>query len=71
MLSLAVGLLPPAIQRMCEAHPGMSVRLHEFPHRELLEDALDAGVADVAIGPMPAAGPRSARRSSSATSRSS
>jgi DNA-binding transcriptional LysR family regulator len=53
VLSLAVGLLPLAIQRMCEAHPGMSVRLHEFPHRELLENAVDAGVADVAIGPMP------------------
>ena len=51
VLSLAVGLLPPAIQRMCESHPGMSVRLHEFPHRDVLEDALDAGVADVAIGP--------------------
>ena len=35
VLSLAVGLLPPAIQRMCEAHPGMSVRLHEFHHREV------------------------------------
>jgi len=56
VLSLAVGLLPPAIQRMCEAHPGMSVRLHEFHHREVLEDALDAGVADVAIGPEPAPG---------------
>jgi DNA-binding transcriptional LysR family regulator len=53
VLSLAVGLLPQAIQRMVEAHPGMSVRLHEFPHRDLLEDALDAGVADVAVGPMP------------------
>jgi DNA-binding transcriptional LysR family regulator len=56
VLSLAVGLLPAAIQRMCEAHPGMSVRLHEFPHREVLEDALDAGVADIAIGPMPQPG---------------
>jgi len=56
VLSLAVGLLPPAIQRMCEAHPGMSVRLHEFHHRDVLEDALDAGVADVAIGPEPGPG---------------
>ena len=56
VLSLAVGLLPPAIQRIAEAHPGMSVRLHEFPHREVLEDALDAGLADVAVGPMPRPG---------------
>ena len=53
MLSLAVGLLPPAIQRMCDAHPGISVQLHEFSHRDLLEDAVDAGVGDVAVGPMP------------------
>ena len=56
MLSLAVGLLPPAIQRMVEAHPGMSVRLHEFSHRDLLEDAFDGGLADVAVGPMPPPG---------------
>jgi DNA-binding transcriptional LysR family regulator len=56
VLSLAVGLLPPAIQRMVEAHPGMSVRLHEFGHRELLEDAFESGLADVAVGPMPAPG---------------
>jgi DNA-binding transcriptional LysR family regulator len=53
VFSLAVGLLPPAIQRMCDAHPGISVQLHEFSHRDLLEDALDAGVGDVAVGPMP------------------
>ncbi len=53
VLSLAVGLLPPAIQRMCDAHPGISVQLHEFAHRDLLEDAVDAGVGDVAVGPMP------------------
>jgi DNA-binding transcriptional LysR family regulator len=56
VLSLAVGLLPPAIQRMVDAHPGMSVRLHEFAHRELLEDAFDGGLADVAVGPMPQPG---------------
>jgi DNA-binding transcriptional LysR family regulator len=53
VLSLAVGLLPQAIQRMCEAHPGMSVRMHEYSHRDLLEDAVGAGIADVAVGPMP------------------
>lgn len=56
VLSLAVGLLPPAIQRMCDAHPGMSVRLHEYAHRDGLVDALDAGVADIAVGPMPQPG---------------
>ena len=38
---------------MCDAHPGISVQLHEFSHRDLLEDAIDAGVGDVAVGPMP------------------
>jgi DNA-binding transcriptional LysR family regulator len=56
VLSLAVGLLPAAIQRLVEAHPGMSVRLHEFAHRELLEDAFEGGIADVAVGPMPEPG---------------
>jgi DNA-binding transcriptional LysR family regulator len=56
VLSLAVGLLPAAIQRMCDAHPGMSVRLHEYAHRDGLSDALDAGVADIAVGPMPQPG---------------
>ena len=56
VLSLAVGLLPSAIQRMCDAHPGMSVRLHEFAHRDALADAIDAGVGDLAVGPMPPPG---------------
>jgi DNA-binding transcriptional LysR family regulator len=55
VMSLAVGLLPDAIQRMCEDHPGMAVRLHEFSHRDLLVAALDAGVGDVAVGPTPPA----------------
>ena len=55
VLSLAVGLLPDAIQRLCEAHPGIAVRLHEFAHRELLQAAIDGGVGDIAIGPTPEA----------------
>jgi DNA-binding transcriptional LysR family regulator len=53
VLSLAVGLLPQAIRRLSDTYPGMSVRLHEFSHRELLEDAVEAGVADIAVGPVP------------------
>ena len=71
VLSLAVGLLPAAIQRMCEAHPGISVQLHEFPHREVARGRARCrrrrrrGRARAAV---PGG---SARRSSSATSRSS
>ena len=31
----------------------MSIRLHEFRHRTLLEDAVEQGVADFAVGPQP------------------
>jgi DNA-binding transcriptional LysR family regulator len=31
----------------------VSIRLHEFRHRTLLEDAVEQGVADFAIGPRP------------------
>ena len=32
-----------------------SIRLHEFRHRTLLEDAVEHGVADFAVGPLPLA----------------
>jgi len=53
VMSLAVGLLPGVIQRLAERHPGVAVRLHEFSHRDLLVAALEAGVGDVAVGPVP------------------
>lgn len=53
VFSLAVGLLPQAIQRLRHAHPGIAIRLFEYRHRELLMDAVVGGVADVGIGPLP------------------
>ena len=53
VLSMAVGLLPRYIRMWHERHPGVGIRLHEFRHRALLEDAVEQGVADFAIGPLP------------------
>ena len=51
--SIAVGILPRSITRLRAAHPGVSVRLHEFGHRATLEERVRSGLADVAIGPCP------------------
>src|SRR5207248_9737063 len=53
VLSLAVGYLPQHIGVWHQRHPNISIRLHEFRHRTLLEDAVEQGVADFAIGPRP------------------
>ena len=53
VLSMAVGVLPRHIGVWHELHPNVSIRLHEFRHRRLLEDAVEQGVADFAIGPHP------------------
>src|SRR6266550_1957026 len=53
VLSMAVGLLPRYIRMWHERYPRVGIRLHEFRHRSLLEDAVEQGVADFAIGPLP------------------
>src|SRR5438094_1857318 len=53
VLSMAVGLLPRYIRLWRERHPDVGVRLHEFRHRSLPEEAVEQGVADFAIGPLP------------------
>jgi DNA-binding transcriptional LysR family regulator len=53
VLSMAVGLLPPWISAWQSRHPRIAIRLHEFVHRRLLEDAIEHGVADLAVGPVP------------------
>jgi len=53
VLSVAVGILPPAIAAWRHTFPGVSVGLQEFRHRVLLEAALTNGQADLAIGPRP------------------
>lgn len=53
VLSMAVGLMPGYIRTWHERHPNVAIRLHEFRHRALLEDAVEQGIADFAIGPLP------------------
>lgn len=53
VLSLAVGLLPAAIERLKRAYPGIAVRLHEYLHRDALVRAVDDGIGDIAVGPVP------------------
>jgi DNA-binding transcriptional LysR family regulator len=53
VLSMAVGVLPRHIGVWHERHPNVAIRLHEFRHRNLLEDAVEQGIADFAIGPQP------------------
>jgi DNA-binding transcriptional LysR family regulator len=48
-----VGLLPRYIRLWTERYPDVGIRLHEYRHRSLLEDAVQQGVADFAIGPLP------------------
>src|SRR3977135_2488935 len=53
VLSMAVGLLPRYIRVGRDRSPAVGIRLHEFRHRSLLEDAVEQGVVDFAIGPLP------------------
>jgi DNA-binding transcriptional LysR family regulator len=53
VLSMAVGLLPRYIRLWHQRHPDVGIRLQEFRHRSMLEDAVEQGVADFAIGPLP------------------
>src|SRR3954468_15691741 len=53
VLSMAVGLLPQYVRLWREHYPDVGIRLQEFRHRSLLEEAVEQGVADFAIGPLP------------------
>jgi DNA-binding transcriptional LysR family regulator len=53
VLSMAVGLLPRYIRLWLQRYPDVGIRLQEFRHRSLLEDAFEQGIADFAIGPLP------------------
>lgn len=53
VLSLAVGLLPPVLADWSTTWPGITMTLHEFSHRRLLENQLLRGLADVGVGPRP------------------
>ena len=70
VLSLAVGLLPTAIERLYLAYPGIAVRLHEYIHRDELARAVADTVGGIAVGPaLPTArGPSSSSATSSSLS---
>lgn len=51
--SIAVGLLPDLISAWRLRYPGTFVRLHEFTHRTLAEEAVREGLSDMGIGPPP------------------
>lgn len=51
--SIAVGILPPAIRLWHDRHGGVTIRLREYVHRDLLEENVRSGVGDIAIGPRP------------------
>jgi DNA-binding transcriptional LysR family regulator len=53
VLSLAVGFLPRTIQVWHQHYPRVAIRLHEYRHRRQLEEAVQEGVGDLAIGPRP------------------
>ncbi|MGW2016908.1 LysR family transcriptional regulator [Streptomyces sp. NPDC001927] len=52
--SLTLGALPPVLRVWHGEHPGVRVRLLEFPHTDALRAAMAGGRADLAIGPVPA-----------------
>jgi DNA-binding transcriptional LysR family regulator len=51
--SLAVGLLPTALESWHRQHADTAVRLLEYPHRTRLWDAVRTGLGDLGIGPRP------------------
>ncbi|MFF5016307.1 LysR family transcriptional regulator [Streptomyces sp. NPDC001165] len=51
--SIAVGALPDVFARWRTAHPRVLLRLHEYATSEALEEAVQRGTADLAIGPEP------------------
>ncbi|WP_194918326.1 LysR family transcriptional regulator [Catenulispora rubra] len=53
LYSISHGILPTALGRWRRAHPGVRVRLFEFRHVDDLVAAMQAGRADVAVGPEP------------------
>ncbi|MFD5617849.1 LysR family transcriptional regulator [Streptomyces yangpuensis] len=52
--ALAVGLLPGVVARWRALHPGVSLVLREYGSTGALEEQLERGVADLAVGPEPA-----------------
>jgi DNA-binding transcriptional LysR family regulator len=53
LFSISVGVLPPALATWRRRYPDVQVRLVEFRHTRDLIAAMEAGQADVAVGPTP------------------
>ncbi|MFF2545276.1 LysR substrate-binding domain-containing protein [Kitasatospora sp. NPDC058063] len=51
--SVSLGILPPVLREWRRRHPGVRIRLREYPHTDALREAMAAGRADLAIGPAP------------------
>ena len=52
--STAAGILPSVLRSWQELHPSIEVRLSEYLHRRLLDDAVRDGESDMAVGSPPA-----------------
>ncbi|WP_330241271.1 LysR family transcriptional regulator [Streptomyces sp. NBC_00525] len=52
--AIAVGILPDVFARWRAAHPGVALVLHEYATTEALEEQIERGTADLAVGPPPA-----------------
>lgn len=52
--SVAVGILPDVFSRWRAAHPDVLLHLHEYATPEALEEEVERGTADLAVGPAPA-----------------
>ncbi|WAL63566.1 LysR family transcriptional regulator [Amycolatopsis cynarae] len=51
--SVTLGVLPPVLRAWRRRHPEIQVRLHEHRHTAELAEAMLAGEADLAVGPVP------------------
>ncbi|MFB7183707.1 LysR substrate-binding domain-containing protein [Streptomyces sp. NPDC056178] len=52
--AVAVGVLPEVFAQWRRAHPGVGLVLHEYATTEALEEQIERGAADLAVGPAPA-----------------
>ncbi|NEB42686.1 LysR family transcriptional regulator [Streptomyces sp. SID14515] len=51
--SVAVGVLPDVFAHWRRAHPGVCLVLHEYASADALEEQVERGIADLALGPVP------------------
>ncbi|MEU9129186.1 LysR family transcriptional regulator [Kitasatospora sp. NPDC048540] len=51
--SVSLGPLPAVLRSWRQHHPGVRIRLREYPHADRLQAAMAAGQGDLAVGPAP------------------